>query len=165
MFSCVTFCASEIMGDHCPIRQSRGPKGTPPRPGSSSSTPAPPILILILSLSRLVLSVHHALSSSAPLPSPLLHCTHPCPSTRRITPLCLPFPIAPQSHRPRLKVPVVGPAQLAVKRFHLSSPCPQSLDTATCCTYPLSSAVPPPASRSRTALLTSSRLSHAFLHS
>lgn len=38
LFSCVTFCASEIMGDHCPIRQSRGPKGTPARPGSSSSS-------------------------------------------------------------------------------------------------------------------------------
>ena len=37
LFSCVTFCASEIMGDHCPIRQSLGPKkGTPTRPGSSS---------------------------------------------------------------------------------------------------------------------------------
>lgn len=103
MFSCVTFCASEIMGDHCPIRQSRSPKGTPPRPGSSSSTPAPPIFILILSLSPHPVRPPRPLTvRSAPFPAAPLHIlvpqlgtSHPCV---RLSP-SLPSLIAPASRR------------------------------------------------------------------
>ena len=85
LFSCVTFCASEIMGDHCPIRQSRGPKGTPARPGSSSSS----LLHSLFPPSLLpprphpVNPLRHLVVHSAPFPLLPLH-THTCPFVRSV---------------------------------------------------------------------------------
>lgn len=153
LFSCVTFCASEIMGDHCPIRQSRGPKGTPARPGSSSSSLLhslfPPSLLPPSSSCQSTATSRRPLRS---LPAaPFAH-THTCPFVRSVPLTVVHLPPQTSSSSILHSPFCFAPSLSAVKRPTIapSPPCSQSLDTATCCAS-LSSVVPLPASRSRSA--------------
>ena len=108
LFSCVTFCASEIMGDHCPIRQSRGPKRTTARPGSSSSSLLHDLFPPHFSpRPHPVCPLRPHIVRSAPFPLLLLH-THPCPFVRSVplTAVHLPPHTSSSSH---LRSPFVSP--------------------------------------------------------
>ena len=167
LFSCVTFCASEIMGDHCPIRQSLSPKkGTPTRPGSSS-----PSSCFSKALSSIYL---HSPFLSNPPPHPHLS-TAPHPSCKLFSHSPKSF-FSPQPLLPCFFLPSPRCCfhHSRTTRHHshlrnLASPCLQSLNTAnprTSTPRPNRDPLPDPALHAHIiTAFASVTASQAFIHS
>lgn len=147
-----TFCASEIMGDHCPIRQSHGPlkkkKGLWPVRVVLPPPPAP----LAFSLFPRILPFH-----SHPLPVPSAAVSHrplPLPSQSSFCARHNLLPLQPFSSPTVVRLQVLSspfPRNSPSSASAFSSHYAQSLDTAHSPHTSPSSTVPLPASRSRAA--------------